>query len=74
MVEILEKDCSVCFVLFCLLCQDRIQKNFKLIETFISARMFHTRHLINVIISLKEKKVSASSSFFSPNTPLETAL
>lgn len=70
-VEILEKDYSV---LFCLLCQDRIQKNFKVIETFISARIFHTRHLINIIISFEEKKVSASPSFFSPDAALDTAL
>lgn len=57
LVDILEKDCFVCLIWFCLLCQDRIQKNFKLIENFISARMFHTRHLINIIISLKEKRL-----------------
>lgn len=56
-VETLEKDCFASFVLFCLLCQGRIEKNFKLIENFVSARRFHMRHLINISISFKEKKL-----------------
>lgn len=62
-----------CFVLFCLLCQGIIQKEFKFIDKVISARMIHAKELINIIISLQEEKLLVSSSSSFPlNASLET--